>query len=43
VRKLTLFDIFHYNAQEEDNEAHARDTRVYPKVSGLTAWGENCK
>jgi hypothetical protein len=19
------------------------DTRVYPNVSGLTAWGENCK
>jgi hypothetical protein len=34
-----------YRAENESNKKteSQEDTRVYPKVSGLYAWSENCK
>jgi len=29
--------------QEGSKERDPKSTRVYPKVSGLAAWSENCK
>jgi hypothetical protein len=43
VGMLTAFDCLSIGSSEHDNELSAPHTRVYPKVSGLVTWSENCK
>jgi hypothetical protein len=41
--KLDVVVIFHKRGFMTHPDVPGKSTRVYPKVSGLAAWSENCK
>jgi hypothetical protein len=44
VNQLILFEKYYIEVSSiHESYGVITNTRVYPKVSGLTAWSENCK